>query len=150
DHEDRRWIAAGLAKWIEHSSDNESEHREQKSVAAQVYAESGLSRKDLDQWASFEEAVGTEEAAILVWIGLRELEKTMGSEGISRLARATVIQRVSRVDSRAMWWDLLHPVDRAFATSTGMDLDQFFDRWVAALEELQPSSEASEDPETVG
>ncbi len=73
----------------------------------------------------YSDEAGWREADAVAWMTFRYLEETVGPEKVQALARKTVTHRVTRKDSRPVWWEIFHPVPHVFETTTGLSLDAF-------------------------
>ena len=129
EQEDRWWVMCGLeGLWeLEEAPTEVIEKRIGMAVAA--VQKHGLSLNQVMGWSKYQDDTEWRSADAVAWMGLRLLRENKGDDTVRNLAKKTVVQKVSRVDGRAVFWDYTHPVRPAFARVTGESLEEFVEQW---------------------
>jgi len=78
-------------------------------------------------------------------MGFRFLKEKIGEEKLQELGRKTVVQKVNRVDSRAVIWDALHPVEGTFEKVTGLSLKEFVEGTKNYIKDHAPEENEEEE-----
>jgi hypothetical protein len=125
DKEHRWWIVCGIEGLFEMETADEKRRQAREKLAFETVNDHGLSVEKLMGRGLYSDEAGWREADAVAWMTFRYLEETVGPEKVQALARKTVTHRVTRKDSRPVWWEIFHPVPHVFETTTGLSLAAF-------------------------
>lgn len=143
--EHRWWIVCGFEGLWELEEADEETIAAREKMAYDTVEEYGFSVEQLLGRAAFRDAAGWREADAVAWMGFRFLKEVIGEEKLQELGRRTVVQKVDRVDSRAVIWDAMHPVRATFEKVTGLTLEEFVEGTKAYIQERAPEESGGEE-----
>lgn len=127
--EDRWWIVCGLEGLWELEEATPELLAEREQMAVEAVKKHGLTIENLMDWSKYQEDAEWRSADAVAWMGMRKLVAEKGKQAVLKFAQATVLERVTREDSRAVAWHYINPVTPAFKTATGLELEDFTNLW---------------------